>query len=406
MDNRFPKIRLLEYKPLLYNGQPFVYLRDPLQLSDKTILIPQPLTPVLAYCDGSRDIGAISAMIAIRYGIQISVNVIDGLVEVLDKAFLLENQRFGEKQQEALEVYRQAPFRPSCCAGHSYPDDPTSLMELFANATPSDAPIDAHPRARAVISPHIDYARGAEIYGRVWQSASQAVQSVDVIVIFGTDHAGNDLITLTRQNYATPLGTLLTDVQTVEALSEALGEQVVFKGELRHASEHSIELVVAWCQYAWLQGNSERKDGFPKIIPILTGDISDAERAGQGLETLEQLVQTLGNSLSGKRVIYVAAADLAHVGPAFDGAPIDDAGRQVLESADREVLSLICDGDAQGFLSAVQRVQNRNNICGVTPIYLALRMVQPCRGITMGYSLCPADENRTSLVSVCGIILE
>src|SRR4030042_1673870 len=129
-------------------------------------------------------------MIAIRYGVQISINVIDGLVEVLDKAFLLENQRFGEKQQEAREAYRQASFRPSCCAGQSYPDDRTALMELFANATPFDAPIGAHPHTRAVISPHIDYTRGAEIYGRVWQAASQAIQIADVIVIFGTDHAG------------------------------------------------------------------------------------------------------------------------------------------------------------------------------------------------------------------------
>ncbi len=406
MENRFPKLRLLEYKPLLYDGKPFIYLRDPLQLSEKTILIPQPLAPVLAFCDGTRDLSAISAMIATHYGLQISINVIDGLVEVLDKAYLLENQRFGEKQEEAREAYRRAAFRPACCAGHTYPDDRTTLLEYFARTIDSQNRDDPHPNARGLISPHIDYGRGGEVYGRVWQAAAQAVQAADVIVIFGTDHAGNDLFTLTRQNYATPLGILPTDIKTVDALARVLGEGDAFCGELRHTSEHSVELAAAWCQYIWQQGKVDPMDGCPQIIPILTGDISLVERAQQCAPTIDQFIETLQASLSGKRVLYVAAADLAHVGPAFDGAPLDEDGKRILEGADREILALISAGDAEGFLAAIQGVQNRNNICGVTPIYLTLRMVQPAHGVSLGYALCPADEAGTSMVSVCGIILE
>lgn len=405
MDRQYPKLRLLEFKPIVYDGQPFVYLRDSLQLSDKTILIPQPLAPVLVFCDGTRDFAAISAVIALRYGVQISVDVIDGMVEVLDKAFLLENQRFEERQHAALEAYRRAPHRPSCCAGHSYPGELDALMQIFTQAAESRDNLDAYPKTRALISPHIDYARGAEVYGRVWQAAYQAVQNTEVIVIFGTDHAGSDLITLTRQNYATPLGILPTDVDMVDALAREMGEEAAFHGELRHASEHSIELAAAWSQYIWLQGHAGHSD-FPKIIPILTGDIADPQRAEGAAQTIDRLVETLRNGLDGRRALYVAAADLSHVGPVFDGAPVDEAAGRVLQAADHEVLSLICDGDAQGFLAAVQRVNNRNNICGVTPIYLALRMVQPSRGTSLAYALCPADEARTSVVSVCGVILE
>jgi hypothetical protein len=43
-------------------------LRDPLRLTDNTILIPQSLAPILALCDGTRDAGGIRASLAVRYG--------------------------------------------------------------------------------------------------------------------------------------------------------------------------------------------------------------------------------------------------------------------------------------------------------------------------------------------------
>jgi len=50
-----------------------ILLRDPLQLTDKTLLVPQPLAPVLVLCDGTReDASALSASLAVRYGLRIS----------------------------------------------------------------------------------------------------------------------------------------------------------------------------------------------------------------------------------------------------------------------------------------------------------------------------------------------
>ena len=64
----------------------------------------------------------------------------------------------------------------------------------------------------------------------------------------------------------------------------------------------------------------------------------------------------------------------------------------------------MCAGDAEGFLAAIKRVQDRNNVCGVPPIYLALRMLGQVQGERVAYDRCPADEDGTSLVSVCGVV--
>ena len=44
-------------RPAIQGGQPCILLRDPLQLTDKTLLVPQPLAPALALCDGTRASG-------------------------------------------------------------------------------------------------------------------------------------------------------------------------------------------------------------------------------------------------------------------------------------------------------------------------------------------------------------
>lgn len=68
-DNTHPKLRLVDAKPLVYEGASYLLLRDPLELCDNTLLVPQPLIPVLSLCDGTRNLGTIRAAMALQYGI-------------------------------------------------------------------------------------------------------------------------------------------------------------------------------------------------------------------------------------------------------------------------------------------------------------------------------------------------
>ena len=123
--------------------------------------------------------------------------------------------------------------------------------------------LDEYKR-QGLLSPHIDYARGGEVYAQVWKRAAQAARDAELVILLGTDHYGADLLTLTRQNYATPYGVLPTDAALVDRLATAIGAEAAFAGELRHRGEHSLELVAVWLHHM--------RGGQPvPVAPILTG---------------------------------------------------------------------------------------------------------------------------------------
>jgi hypothetical protein len=45
-------------------------------------------------------------------------------------------------------------------------------------------------------------------------------------------------------------------------------------------------------------------------------------------------------------------------------------------------------------------------VCGAIPIYLTMRLLSPVQGERVAYDLCPADEQGTSLVSICGVVFK
>ena len=68
-------------------------------------------------------------------------------------------------------------------------------------------------------------------------------------------------------------------------------------------------------------------------------------------------------------------------------------------------MSAIASGDADGMYALVEAERDRRRICGLTPIYLALRLLGKTAGEVTGYAQCPADHLDTSCVSVCGVVL-
>ena len=401
-ENQFPKLRAVDLQPFVHSGRPSILLRDPLQLAEKTVVIPQQLAPLLALCDGTRDAGGLSAALAIRYGLRTAPGMLEQLLTALDEALLLENERFAQARERALAEYRQAPSRPPVSAGRAYPADGDALRHLLDGYLNAVADTSPHPgNVRGLVCPHIDYGRGGPTYAHTWKRVADAAREAELVVLLGTDHFGDGgLVTLTRQHYATPLGLLPTAVETVDALAEAIGPEQAFAGELAHRSEHSIELAAVWLHHV--------RAGEPcELLPILCGSFApfvqgEADPASD--PTFAALVDSLRQTMAERRTLVVAAADLAHVGPAFGGQPLDLMARARLQAADDELVELMCAGDGQGFFAAIERVGDRRNVCGLPPIYLALRTLAPVEGEQVAYERCPADQNGTSLVSVCGII--
>lgn len=398
-----PKLRAVDARPIRHGGRAAIMLRDPLMLSSKTAVIPQQLAPLLQLCDGTRDVDALRAAIAVRYGLPITRETLERLLTAFDQALLLENDRFLEARQQALEAYRQGPFRPPVLAGESYPDDPDVLGQVLCGyLTAVEEGAGELGGARGLICPHIDYARGGHVYARVWKATAKAVREADLVVLLGTDHYGGEgRVTLTRQHYATPFGVLPTAQDVVDSLAGAIGEEAAFAEELHHRSEHSIELAAVWLHYI--------REGRPcELVPILCGSYGGFVRGEADPDedlTIDKTVDVLRRSVKRRDAVVVAAADLSHVGSVFGGQPVDLVGRALLQESDDELMARMCAGDAHGFFEAIQRVEDRRNVCGLPPIYLALRALAPAQGVTLAYDRCPADNRGTSLVSICGIVL-
>lgn len=381
-------------------------LRDPLGLSDMTIAVPQPLAPLLGLMDGARDEAGLEAALQVRAGVRLAPGLLPKLLADLDAAFLLENERFAEARAAALRTYREAPFRPLTLDDASFPpesDAASAHLQAYVDALPPSEPAASDSPIRGLISPHIDYQRGGPVYAEVWRAAAQAAREAELVLLLGTDHHGdNGTLTLTRQSYATPWGILPTDGDVVEALAAALGEEPALAGELHHRSEHSVELAAVWLHFI--------RGGEPvPMVPILCGSFGDFV-AGHGdpatYEPFAAALSALREAMASRRTLVVAAADLAHVGPAFgDPYGVDFVGRARLRNADERLLEAICKGDAPAFFEQLKAEGDRRHVCGLPPIYLTLRLLDEARGEPAGYALCPADPQATSFVTIAGVIL-
>jgi len=220
------------------------------------------------------------------------------------------------------------------------------------------------------------------------------------VILVGTDHYGDDAFTLTRQSYATPYGVLPTAQPVVDAVVDVIGEEAAFAGELRHRNEHSLELVAVWLHHM-------RRGAPVEMVPILVGSLHRHiynESAPEDDEQVTKALDALAAATRGRRVAVVASGDMSHVGTAFGGDPLNDEMRAQVQKDDDDLIDAMRQGSAGRFFDLIRSVRDRNNVCGVTPIYVMLRLLGEVQGEVYGYASCPADAEGTSAVTVCGMV--
>lgn len=381
------------------------FLRDPLQLSERQIFFPQTMAPLLPLLDGEHTRSEIHSAFCNVVGTSLEPEVTESAIDQLAEAFLLENEQTELARAGRLEAYRAAPFRIPLLAGNGYPADPAALSKHLSSYDDGDK---AAPwNGRGIVSPHIDYQRGGDVYAKVWNRAEAAVLDADLVIIFGTDHYGGlGTITLTEQAYATPFGILPKDEALVANLAESWGPQAAFADELHHIHEHSIELSAVWLHHLF---NKAGKEPCP-MVPILVGSFQQYLTNSDRPETDERLaafLEALQKETAGRRVVAVASVDLAHVGPSFgDSFVMDEARRETLSVLDQDLMRAAVNGDAEDWYSQIAAVNDKNRICGFSPTYLLLRYLGQTSGSQVAYDQCPADNQDTSLVSICGLLID
>jgi MEMO1 family protein len=367
-----PRLVPLEARPIeLADGSQAIALRDPYGVIDGTPVLRPEAYWVLAHFDGQRDLAAVARAVAEAGAEGVTVEAVERLARQARDAGLVQGPAYERRRAAAVAAFRAGPREP-ICAGGAYPDDAAGLDDQLsgcftAPGGPGARPPDRGPGpgrgVRLLVAPHIDIPRGAAGYAHAYGALAGC--DADLFVVFGTAHASPPhLFTATRQDYATPLGPVPTDRGVVDALARELGEEEVFGDELVHKGEHSCEFQMVWLR--WLLGDRPFQ-----AVPVLCSSISHLARPGAATAPF---LEALARATAGRRVCFVAAADLAHVGPQYgDERPATPEELAAHGAHDRATLATLARGDADAFHRRAVVDDERRRLCGVAPIYAAAR---------------------------------
>ncbi len=349
-------------------------LRDTQGVTDSQAVLPPVLAPILVRFNGRLTCEEIARAASTEVGTPIPVEVVIRLAEELDRGLFLEGGSFRAARARVEREFADAAVRPASHAGGAYHGDPLALgryIEETCLARASGSP-NGGRRLVGLVSPHIDPWRGATCYGHAYGAVRAALPpSADTFIVLGTSHAPmREPFALCRKAFATPFGPVEADLASIDALATA-ADFDPYADQFNHKREHSLEFQVVFLKHL-LKGRDFR------IVPILAGlgaqQVSGVDPTGD--PRVERFVGALRGLTDGQagRVVVVAGADLAHVGPRFgDARPFDGGERATLERTDRESLTLAASLDAGAFWEHVSADLDERRVCGLAPIWSLLR---------------------------------
>ena len=400
-----PRLRQVDVFPVEREGRRFVALRDTAGYTASVVMLPIQLVEILARFDGAHEVGDIEAELTRRHGVTLERARIEELVAQLDEHGFMESPSFAARRAAIDRGFLEAPTRPASHAGGAYPADSDELRRTMdAYFEPPEGagggpPPDGTPSVRGLIAPHIDFHRGGPAYTWAYRELGER-SDADLFVVFGTCHTGMpDPWALTRKDYETPFGPLRVDRDVVEAVS-VRARQDCFGSEVAHRMEHSIEFQAVFLQYLFAARREIR------IVPVLASFAHEAiaeRRRPEDDPRVERFLEALGEvvAAAGRRTIFIAGADLAHVGPRFgDPRPVTPAELEGLARDDRATLASVEACDPAALFDDAARDGDARRICGLSPIWALLRSLGGGAGTLRRYAQWPDPEGVVTFASV------
>lgn len=399
-----PKLRPgLDFFPVDHEGERMIVLRDPMQVAPDPVVVPPHAFFILAHMDGGNTLEEIQAAFKRQFGQPVMGEQIRELIDTLDAKGFMESHAFQEKLGRIETAFRESTLRPSSLAGQSYPEEKEEVKRFLDTLFQDlDAPTERSSGTLAgIIAPHIDLQRGGPLFAKAYRSLSQGPPPKTAL-IFGTAHYGRGgPYILTVKDFETPLGLAEADRSFCEQLEKGLKTNIR-EGELAHRSEHSVEFQVLLLQHV-LFGKP-----MPKIVTVLCGSVMEAPESGidpMEIEGVAEFIDAARNTIEASEgpVLVIAGADLCHVGRKFGTREaISDAYLERVRSDDHRALEAAAATDADAFFAHVAGIGNSNNICSVTSIYTALKLLEPCTGTLLGYDMA-VDREADSTVGFAAL---
>jgi AmmeMemoRadiSam system protein B len=433
-----PKLRKIRAFPLPAQGPDgqtiqMLGLADAQQISPKIVGTQPAVQLVLPHMNGEHGLGEIVSTV----GRGLTVEFLQQIVAQLDDAGLLEGPTFDAMYQEMKDAFDQADTLPPGATAQfadalvmqevgqeatdeqkaeQGPDKLRAAFDQWIDASLKDAEkpsFDALPKA--IVAPHVDYARGwmnyAQVYGRL-----RVADRPDRVLVLGTNHFGFATgVCACNKAFESPLGTSPLAADLLEKIEEKLGAEDAAKlteHRYDHEREHSIELHVPWIQHCI--GAKEDGSHIP-ILGILIHDpaINNGESydgAGLGLEPFTEALKAALAELGGTTLV-VSSADLSHAGPGFgDQQPLmgdteeAKSARDRVTSHDREMIEHVTGNRPDDLVAAMAWQQNPTRWCSVGNLVTTLRVVEPGEVELLNYAGA-MDQQGMTLVSHAAMVM-
>lgn len=357
---RAPRLGPVQVQEVELDGRKAYTMRRTDALDAPGIVLSEEALALSAFFDGQHDLRAVQHDVHRQYGQLLYCEKIHELALALWRAGL-----FGPVKASATRS-----LRPPVFAGSAYEADPDQLRAML-DATFADGPGEGRsPGANVcgIVSPHLDLFRAGAVYAHAYKALVDHLDA-DLFVVFGTAHQNPPrLFSLTRRDYDTPLGPVKTDPDALAMLAAEFGD--AFVDESAHDEEHSIELQALYLRHL-LAGRPFT------VLPVLCSSLYDGAARGERPEDqpeFTRFIEALGRAVQGRKVAWIAAADLSHVGLVYgDDSPPTAEALASLALEDRESLATLDRGDAGGFFDHVTRDALTRRICGLAPIYAAMK---------------------------------
>ena len=395
MSDQYPRMRYVDAFPVDISGQRYVYLRDPLGMSDKALSVTLPAFFIITLLDGQHSAREIQLAFTRQFGDVPSEQDIEAIIRQLDEQYLLDNGRYQEYRRGLEGEFRRQAGRPAWHAGKVYPTDADECRRaldgyFLAEGGPGrPGPLTTPGGLLGAIAPHIDLPRGGWCFAWAYKALAEACDA-DLFIIFGTAHGlMRHPFGLTRKAYETPFGPLPADPAFIDALLQAYdGLFDPFEDEFEHRSEHSIEFQVLYLQY--LFGGRRPITA----VPILCGSMHESILQGRSPAEdprVSSFTRALRSAVAdaerqGRKVFFLSGADLAHMGPRFgDPFETDAPVLQEIEAHDRQLLEAVERVDAEAFFRHIEQDKDRRRVCGYPPIYTMLSVMNARQGRLLQY---------------------
>ncbi len=397
-DDRIPLLREdLLISSTMINDTLHIVLSDEIGFAKEQTAFSEMMLHILQQIDGKKSFTDLHQWVLENINSALTLQSIKEPIEELIKRGFFQTEDFLAYKSNFYKQLNKSTIRTPICAGSSYSALKEQLNIEIDEILSANIENGIPNNAKAIIAPHIDFKIGKEAH-RVYASAYSAIKNTnpDVVIILGTSHSySNAFFMMSAKNYLTPLGEAKTNLDVVNYLLDKTPERIAKIDEMAHLNEHSVEFQVVLLQKLFAEKDIT-------FLPIVTGSmheyvaVNGKPTADNELMAFISKLQKL-ESVFEKKVLIVASVDFAHIGRKFGDDFNAEYYLDTVRKEDAVLLNKLSEGDSDEFLEKISKDKDKWKICGTSPIYLLMQILNNSKGTVLDYGQWHETETSSAV---------